>query len=104
MISEKSINEVIQELDKWMSASTDSRELRRALAVKLTFLGWAYRAIASLLNLSISFVSKWRKIFEEGGVEALKLGYQGSKGYLNRRFKNEVHHLGGASRKGAHLR
>lgn len=90
MISEKSVNEIIQELDTWMSASTDSRELRRALAVKLTFLGWAYRAVASLLNVSISFVSKWKKIFEEGGVEALKLGYQGSKSYLNHEQKQQT--------------
>jgi transcriptional regulator with XRE-family HTH domain len=43
-----------------MSTSTYSRELRKSLAVKLTFLGWAYRAVASLLNVSISFVSKWK--------------------------------------------
>jgi transposase len=90
MISEKSVNEIIQELDTWMSASTDSRELRRALAVKLTFLGWAYRAVGSLLNVSISFVSKWKKMFEEGGVEALKLGYQGSKSYLNHEQKQQT--------------
>jgi transposase len=90
MISEKSVHEIIQELDTWMSASTDSRELRRALAVKLTFLGWAYRAVASLLNVSISFVSKWKKMFEEGGVEALKLGYQGSKSYLNHEQKQQT--------------
>ncbi|MBJ7898514.1 MAG: helix-turn-helix domain-containing protein, partial [Cyanobacteria bacterium RI_101] len=90
MISEKSLNEIIQELDKWMVASTDSRELRRALAVKLTFLGWAYRAIASLLNVSISFVSKWKNLFEQGGVEALKLGYQGSKSYLSDEQKQQT--------------
>jgi len=90
MISEKSLNEIIQELDKWMGASTDSRELRRALAVKLTVLGWAYRAIASLLNVSISFVSKWKNLFEQGGVEALKLGYQGSKSYLSDEQKQQT--------------
>lgn len=90
MINEKSVNEIIQELDEWMDTKIDARELKRALAVKLAFLGWAYRAIGSLLNISVSFVSKWKTLFEEGGVEALRLGYEGSKGYLNDEQKQQT--------------
>ncbi len=36
----------IQELDEWIKTNLDSRELKRALGVKLALQGWAYRAIA----------------------------------------------------------
>lgn len=90
MINDKSVNEIIQELDKWIATNPDARELKRALAVKLAFLGWAYRAISTLLNVSMAFVSKWKTQFEQGGMEALKLGYKGSKSYLNDEQKQQT--------------
>jgi putative transposase len=77
-----SIDSQIQELDEWIKSNPDPRELKRALAVKLALSGWAIRAIASLLNTSNSFISKWKKQFEELGIEGLKLGYKGAKSYL----------------------
>ena len=76
------IDSPIQELDEWIKSNPDPRELKRALAVKLALSGWAIRAIASLLNTSNSFISKWKKQFEELGIEGLKLGYKGAKSYL----------------------
>ncbi|MCP2731525.1 helix-turn-helix domain-containing protein [Symplocastrum sp. BBK-W-15] len=48
----------IKELDEWMKGILDGRELKRGIAVKLVKQGWAYRAIAEILNVSNSFISK----------------------------------------------
>ena len=34
--------------------------MKRAIAVKLTLPGWTYRAIAPILNVCQSFISKWK--------------------------------------------
>ena len=80
----------LQELDEWIKSNRDSRELKRALAVKLALQGWAYRAIAKMLNVSQSFVSQWKKRFFESGIEGLKLSYKGAKSYLTAQQKEEV--------------
>jgi transposase len=75
--------EQIKELDDWLKSNPDARELKRALAVKLALQDWRYDAIASTLNVSKSFVSKWKKQFQEAGIKGLKLSYQGRKSYLS---------------------
>jgi transposase len=80
----------IKELDEWIKTNPDSRELKRALAVKLTLKGWTYRAITSILNVSNSFISKWKSQFEQRGIEGLKLSYKGAKSYLTQEQKQEV--------------
>lgn len=80
----------LQELDEWIKSKLDSRELKRAIGVKLALSGWAYRAIAEVLNVSPSFISKWKKRFQAAGVEGLKLSYQGAKSYLTEQEKQAV--------------
>ena len=80
----------IQELDEWIKTNLDSRELKRALGVKLALQGWAYRAIAKVLNVSKSFISKWKKCYEDSGIEGLKLSYQGAESYLTEEQRQEV--------------
>jgi len=80
----------IQELDEWIKKNLDSRELKRALGVKLALQGWAYRAIAEVLNVSTSFISKWKKRYQEIGIEGLKLSYQGAESYLTEQQRQEV--------------
>ncbi|NEP26312.1 helix-turn-helix domain-containing protein [Moorena sp. SIO3I6] len=83
-------NKENRELDKWIKSNPDSRELKRALAVKFAIQGLEYQAISEFLNVSKSFISKWRKIFHAAGVEGLKLSYKGGKGYLTKKQKQEV--------------
>ena len=83
----------LQELDEWIKTNLDSRELKRALGVKLALQGWAYRAIAEVLNVSKSFISKWKKCYEESGIEGLKLSYQGAESYLTSQQRQETCHL-----------
>jgi transposase len=80
----------IQDLDRWIQTNPDVREFKRAIAVKLSIQGWLYRGIAEILNVSKSFISKWRRRFEENGVAGLRLSYQGSQGFLTPEQKQEV--------------
>ena len=80
----------IKELDEWIKTNRDAREVKRALGVKLALQGWAYRAIAAGLNVSTSFISKWKKRYETSGISGLKLSYQGAESYLTSQQKQEV--------------
>ncbi len=84
------IKRVIKELDELIKSNPDSRELKRALAVKLALQGWRYPMIATTLNVSKSFISKWTKRFKSAGIAGIKLSYQGSKSYLSREEKQAV--------------
>ena len=56
--------------------------MKRALAVRNTLAGRPHVEVAEELGCSVSFVAKWRWKYAQHGVEALRLGYQGSTGYL----------------------
>jgi len=90
MEKSQKLQQQIKELDEWIKSNPDSRELKRAIAVKLTLQGWLYTSIASILNVCNSFISKWRTQFEQRGIEGLKLSYKGAKSYLSEQQKQEV--------------
>ena len=82
--------EEIKQLEQWIKTNPDSRELKRAIAVKLSLQGWTYRAITPILNVSSSFISKWKTRFKQEGISGLKLSYKGAKSYLNSQEKQAV--------------
>ena len=43
-----------------------------------------------MLNVSASFVSKWKIIYEDQGVEALHVNYQGGTGFLTPLQRDEI--------------
>ena len=57
--------------------STENLEIKRALAIKMFFSDFKVEDICKLLNVSDSFVSKWKMIYENKGASALKVKYQG---------------------------
>ena len=61
----------------------ECRECKRALAVKLDLQGYTSDFIEELLDVSGSFIRKWRRQYELYGIERLYLQYQGSRGYLS---------------------
>lgn len=73
----------MEELSEFIENTPDSRELKRALAVKMVVQGYSYYQIRDTLLISIGFVSKWKQIFAEQGIAGLKLKYTGSVSYLN---------------------
>ena len=52
--------------------------------------GQSYSQIKELLGIHPSCITNWKKRFLRQGLEGIKLGYQGSKGYLTREARAEV--------------
>ena len=71
------------DLTAFLAEKRDSREYRRALAVKLALLGYRYEAICEMLDVTIGFVSQSKKAYETHGIAGLTLKYQGTQPYLS---------------------
>lgn len=54
----------------------EGREIKRAIAVKMVDLGFKTKDICDLLDVSDSFISKWKTIYENEGAEGLRLRYK----------------------------
>jgi len=78
LISTSQLNELI----KFIKGKPDSRELKRAIAVKLALQKSSYSQIESILNVSSAFISKWKTRFFSQGREGLYLKYKGAKPLL----------------------
>lgn len=80
----------MEELNRFIKSNPDVREMIRALAVKFALKKYSYEWISQELMVSYAFISKWKKAFEEKGVEGLQLRYQGSVSYLNAEVQQEI--------------
>lgn len=87
---EKAEVDALKELREFIASNPDSRELKRALAVRMLIEGMSRAQIQIILEVSLPFISKWKANFALGGIEALRLGYQGSVGYLNPEERDEI--------------
>ena len=76
MVSDSSLAEFI-------ASNPDARELKRALAVQMTLLGFKQRMIQAVLGVQSGFISTWKQRYLSEGVECLRLGYKGSQPYLS---------------------
>lgn len=65
-------------------------EIKRALAVKMTLYNFKTKDICALLNVSDSFVSKWKVIYENEGARGLRLNYKGGTGFLTESQRYEI--------------
>ena len=63
-------------------SSPENLEVKRALAVKMFLFDFKTEDICMLLDVSDSFVSKWKIIYENEGASVLKVNYQGGTGFL----------------------
>lgn len=80
----------IQSLEDFIKNSQDKREILRANAVKMLLCGYKHKDIMPILNVSSGFISTWKKVFFQSGVEGLKLAYKGSKGFLDAQQHAEI--------------
>jgi putative transposase len=71
------------DLATFLAQKRDSREYRRALAVKLALQGYAYEVISDMLDVTPGFVSQSKKAYETHGTAGLALKYKGSQPYLS---------------------
>jgi putative transposase len=67
------------DLDEFLA---ECRECKRAIAVKMDVAGYASELIEELLQVSGSFVRKWRIRYRKEGIDSLYLQYKGSQGFL----------------------
>lgn len=65
-------------------------EIKRATSVKMSLEGYLEKEIASLLEVSVQFVRKWKGIYLAKGASNLLLQYKGSEGYLSVEERVEV--------------
>jgi len=80
----------IADLEDFISSNPEPREIKRALAVKMTLSGYKHCQIEFMLQVCSGFISKWKKEYLCFGIEGLKLKYKGSKSYLNNEETEEV--------------
>ena len=73
----------LDQVNAFLATTKDAREYKRAMAVKLLLLEFEPHDIADLLQVTESFVSKWKGLCFEHGVDAFVLKYHGYQGYLS---------------------
>jgi transposase len=78
------------DLATFLAEKRDSREYRRALAVKLALQGYAYEVISDMLDVTPGFVSQSKKAYETHGTAGLTLKYKGSQPYLSAEQRQAV--------------
>jgi putative transposase len=86
-------------LDEFIASNPDARELKRALAVKMTLSQYTQGQIMVLLGVTSGFISKWKKQFLAHGVDCLRLAYHGSQSYLSDEVRQQVMAWLGSQRK-----
>ena len=77
-------------LAQLIEETTDVRELKRALSVELSEEGMATEAIGAVLQVTPRAVRKWRRRYEQEGVEGLQVRYRGSESYLSVAQRQEI--------------
>lgn len=86
----QALQAAIAELQEFIDARPDAREVRKALAVKLVYQGYKYEEIQTILDVSLGSITGWKRAYEEYGISGLRLNYQGRKSYLTIQQKEEV--------------
>jgi transposase len=67
-------------LELFINDNPSAAELKRALAVKLSWEGYAYREIQRILGVSLGFITKWNHYFEQEGIDGLQSTIAEGKG------------------------
>ena len=70
--------------------SPEGLEIKRALAVRMILHDFKTKEICVLLDVSDSFVSKWKTIYENEGADGLRLNYKGGTGFLTESQRYEI--------------
>ena len=77
-------------LAQMIDETTDVRELKRAVSVKLSEQGMATEAIGAVLQVTPRVVRKWRRRYEREGIAGLEVRNRGSESYLSVEQRQEV--------------
>ncbi len=91
MISTSEESSDLKDLEDFIRSNPHPQELKRGLVIQMLSEQIPISKIMKILGVSESFVLKWKNIFALDGVEALKLQYAGSEGYLSQKQQEEIH-------------
>jgi putative transposase len=80
----------MQDVEQLINTTTNSLELKRALAVRNTLAGRPWQEVARELGVQRVFICKWRSRYKKQGATGLRLGYKGSQGYLSPAERHRV--------------
>src|SRR5215211_9273706 len=80
----------LEQVNTFLDTTKDAREYKRAMAVKLLLLEFEPHDIAALLQVTESFVSKWKRLCFEHGVDVFVLKYHGYQGYLTSEQRQSI--------------
>ena len=80
----------MDKLAQLIEETTDVRELKRAVSVKLGEAGMATEAIGAVLQVTPRAVRKWRRRYEREGGEGLEVRNRGSESYLSVEQRQEI--------------
>jgi putative transposase len=80
----------IDELQEFIAVSSDAREVRKALAVKLVYQDYLYKEIQKILDVSVGSITGWKQAYEQDGIAGLRLNYKGRKSYLSTEQRAEI--------------
>lgn len=82
----------MEKLEVFIAEKRDSREYRRALAVKMALKGYEYDVICDVLSVTPGFISQSKKAYIEQGTAGLLLKYKGSQSFLRPEERQAVIH------------
>ncbi len=72
----------VEALKGFIRQQRDSRQVKKALAVKLLYQGHSYESVVSILDVSLGAIHEWKQLYEAGGLPGFEPKHKGSKGYL----------------------
>lgn len=90
LLEQQQKSEKIAILREFIHSKPEARELKRAIAVQMALENTPYSKITTILGISKSFITHWKRKFEFVGIEGIKLGYQGAKSYLTSEQRTET--------------
>lgn len=80
----------MDQLAQLIEETTDVRELKRAVSVKLGVGGMAAEAVGAVLQVTPRAVRKWQRRYEREGVAGLQVRNRGSESYLGVEQRHEL--------------
>ena len=80
----------MDKLAELIEETSDVRELKRAVCVKLRVGGMPTEAVSEVLHLPPRTVRAWYQQYEQEGVEGLRVKYRGSESYLSVEQRHEM--------------
>lgn len=77
-------------LEQFIQTTSEARELKRSLAINMHQDNIDRKIICQTLQISPSFISKWKKIYDKKGIDGIKLQHKGSVSKLTKEEKAEI--------------